>query len=198
MLDRDKYLSEGEARKLRDFCEGQALRDLQHGRSYWVRRWCIIDTLLGTGMRASEVRLLRINDLSLGREPTISCIGKGKRKRTVPISGKLKKHLKEYIAWKRLLNEGTDPDDYLFTNRLNKPYCLMGIQQLFKTCAKGAGLRPCYSIHSTRHTTGFRLYGKSRNLRLVQVILGHKRSSTTEIYCAVDPGQLVECMENLW
>lgn len=198
MLDRDKFLSEQEARQLRDYCEAQSLLDLQHGRTYWPRRWAIIDTLLGSGARASEVRLLKCVDLSLGKEPCISVNGKGNRRRTIPISAKLKKHLKEYIAWKKLLGESTDPDNYLFMNRLNKPYCLMGIQQLFKRCAKGAGLRSVYSIHSTRHCFGFMTFSKSKNIRLTQTLLGHRRLGTTEIYTHVDPAEMVETVNNLW
>lgn len=198
MLDRDKYLSPEEGKRLLEYCEAMSLRDLERGKTYWVRRWVIVDTLLGTGCRASEVRLLKCGDLALGKEPCISVVGKGKRKRTVPISHKLRKHLKEYLQWKRLLNEGTEPDDYLFVNRLNKPYCLMGIQQLFKKCAKGAGLRSVYSIHSTRHCYGFMTFSKSKNIRLTQTLLGHRRLGTTEIYTHVDPAEVVETVNSLW
>lgn len=198
MLDRDKYLSEQEAKRLRDHCEGQSLLDLKKGRTYWPRRWAIVDTLLGTGCRASEVRLLKCGGLALGRESTITVNGKGNRRRTIPISSKLKKHLKEYLQLKKLLDEGCEPGDYLFTNRLGKPYCLMGIQQLFKTCAKGAGLRPVYSIHSTRHCYGFLTFQKSKNIRLTQVLLGHRRLATTEVYTHVDPSEIVATVNNLW
>ena len=198
MLDRDKYLSEQEGKRLLEYCEAMSLRDLERGKTYWPRRWAIIDTLLGSGARASEVRLLKCIDLSLGKEPCITVLGKGGRKRTIPISGKLKKHLKEYLQWKRLLNEGTEPEDYLFVNRLNKPYCLMGVQQLFKTCAKGAGLRSVYSIHSTRHCFGFMTFSKSKNIRLTQILLGHRRLTTTECYTHVSPEEMVETVNSLW
>lgn len=200
MLDRDKYLSEAEAKKLMEFCESQSLLDLERGRTYWPRRWAIVDVLLNTGMRASECRLLKIQDLSLtAKEPCISVVnGKGGRQRTVPISGKLRKHLKSYLKQKELLGESTKPEDHLFVNRLKKPYSLIGIQALFKKCARDAGLRPCYSIHSTRHAYGFATFQRSKNIRLTQVLLGHRRLATTEVYTHVDPQQVIETVENLW
>ena len=199
MLDKKKYLSEHEVRQLREYVEAMALRDQQRGRTYWPRRWAVIDFLLSTGTRASEARKVKIKDLSLGHEPSIFIAnGKGGKTRTIPISSKLKKHLKEYLEWKTQLNENTEGDAYLFVNRLGRRYSLSGIQSLFKACRNRSGLRHCYTIHSTRHSYGFLVYGKSKNLRLTQHLLGHSRVSTTQIYAHVDPAELVETVENLW
>jgi len=198
MLDRDKYLSELEAKQLRKYSEAMALLDLEKGRSFYIRAWAVIDFLLGTGCRASEVRMVKIGHLSLRKEPCVTVTGKGNKKRTIDISNDLKKHLKHFIAWKRLLNEGIDSDDYLFTNRLGKYWTLMGIQNLFKKMAKEAGLRPVYSIHSTRHAFGFMTFKKSKNIRLVQNLLGHSSLGSTQIYTHVDPEEIKTTVNNLW
>lgn len=198
MLGRDKYLSEEEAKKLRSYAEAKALQDLEHGRRFYVQGWAVLDTLLSTGIRASECRLLQIKDLSLGKEPSVTVLGKGQKKRTVPISSDLRKHLKDYLAWKRLVNESVDLDSYVFLNRLGRYYSLMGIQGLFKKLAREAGLKSVYSIHSTRHTYGFLTYGRSKNLRLTQVLLGHSSPVTTQVYAHVNPLEIVETVNSLW
>lgn len=138
MIDRDKYLSEQEARKLMAYSEAMALRALERGTTFYVKAWVIIHTLFETGTRASECRKIKIGDLRLGREPSIKVVGKGGKKRTVEISHDLKKHLKKYLKYKKMLGEGAEPDDYLFVNKLKRHWTLAGFQQLFKKMSKEA------------------------------------------------------------
>ena len=198
MLDRDKYLSEKEARRLMEYSEAMSLRALEKGTTFYVKAWAIIHTLLGTGTRASECRKIKISDLHLGREPSIKVVGKGGKKRTVEISNNLRNHLKKYLKYKKMLDEGTEPDDYLFTNKLKRHWTLAGFQQLFKKMAREAGLRSVYSIHSTRHCFGFMIYRKSKDIRLTQELLGHSDLSSTMIYSHVDPEDKVKAVNNLW
>ncbi|MFC1567470.1 tyrosine-type recombinase/integrase [Thermodesulfobacteriota bacterium] len=205
MLDRDKYLSEDEARRLMEYAESKHLYDLQKGRSYYVRSWMVIHFLLGTGCRASECRLAKIKDLNLkGREPSVTLFGKRSKKskkpkkRTVEISPKLKKHLQSFLKWKGIVGEPVGLNDYLFTNRLKKPWSLMGIQNVFKRMAKEAGLREVYSIHSTRHCYGFMMFKKTKNIRLCQNLLGHASLASTQVYAHVCPDEKRKAVNNLW
>jgi len=198
MLDRDKYLSEKEARTLMAYSEGMALRALEKGTKFFPKAWMIIDTLLQTGIRASECRKIKIKDLHLLNEPKITVIGKGKKKRTIEISAGLKKHLKRYLQFKKRIGEGTELKDYLVVNKFGTYYTLAGIQMLFKRMAKGAGLRSCYSIHSTRHCYGFLMYKRTKDIRLVQEMLGHADLSSTQIYTHIDLEAKVKAVNNLW
>jgi integrase/recombinase XerD len=199
MLDRDKYLNEEEVKQLMTYSKAMALLALERGTAFYVRAWIVIDFLLGTGCRATETRLLKIGSLNLkGSEPTVTVIGKGKKQRTIVISHSLRKHLKEFMRWKKMMNEPIGKDDYLFTNKYKKPWSLMGIQGLFKKMAREAGLRPVYSIHCTRHTVGFKTFKESKNIRLTQTVLGHSSLVTTQIYAHVDPDEIKETMNNLW
>lgn len=198
MLDRNKYLSESEAKQLREFTEGKALLDLKKGRRTWVVRWMGIDFLLGTGCRVSEARKLRCGDVNLRREPTVRVFGKNSRWRTIPISTKLKRHMREFWAWKETVGEPTGDDDPFFRNRLGRGYSLSGFQSLFKACRNQAGLRHVYSVHSTRHCFGYMTFSKSKNIRLTQHLLGHRRLATTEIYTHVTNEELVTTINDLW
>jgi site-specific recombinase XerD len=61
-----------------------------------------------------------------------------------------------------------------------------------------AGVDESYSPHSTRHAVGFILYGKTKDVRLVQEFLGHTSLTSTQIYTAVDPKAMVAAAEGLW
>ena len=51
-----------------------------------------------------------------------------------------------------------------------------------------------WSMHSLRHRMASRAYRGSRNLRAVQVLLGHSSISTTERYLAVDDSEIRAAM----
>jgi site-specific recombinase XerD len=121
--------------------------------------------------------------LRLGREPIVKVVGKGGKKRTVEISNDLKNHLKKYLKYKKILGEGADPDDYLFTNKRKRHWTLSGFQQLFKKMSKEAG---------------FMVYRKTKDIRLVQSLLGHSSISSTQIYAHVDPEAKRDAVNNLW
>ena len=79
-LDREKFLSEAEVRKLRRVVEDKALADLQKGRTTWPRFWMTIDLAANAGLRVSEIANLKIGNLYLNsREPRIRVTGKGNR-----------------------------------------------------------------------------------------------------------------------
>lgn len=109
-----------------------------------------------------------------GRSFAISPFGLGVR--GVPrlrYEGNMMNHLSEYINWKRLMEESTEPEDFVLISSHRKPYSTRALQYAFKKCLKEAELPVFYSIHSCRHTYGTLLYHKTKNLRLVQKQLGH-------------------------
>ena len=104
-LDREKFLSEAEVRKLRRVVEDKALADLQKGRTTWPRFWMTIDLAANAGLRVSEIANLKIGNLYLNsREPRIRVTGKGNRTRDVFISRDFMKHLSGFLEWKRTMN----------------------------------------------------------------------------------------------
>ncbi len=194
-MDKNKYLSQREAKRLMTYCRNKAKKTKD---PFYVRSWAIIDTLLSTGIRGTECRKIKVEDCDLSREPTIKVHGKGGRVRTCEISQSLSKHLKHFIDWKKRNNESVAPDSYLFINRKKRHYTIQGIEYMFKKMAKEAKLRSCYTLHSTRHTFGFMVYGMSKNIRLTQELLGHRSLSSTQIYAHVDPTAKVAAINGLW
>jgi len=197
MLDRHKYLSETECQKLLDFVRDKAKNG---GSCKWKLRQAVVEVLLGCGTRASETRLLKIKHLDLNKEEPMLFIanGKGGKQRIVPISQTLRVVLKKFLVRKKEWGEPVGPEDWLFLSQLGTPFTLIGIQRMFKTVARKAGLKPMYSIHSIRHSYGFATYKASKNIRLCQVLLGHSSLSSTQIYAHVDPAEMVQIVNGLW
>lgn len=68
-------------------------------------------------------------------------------------------------------------------------------RDLIKDLAKFAGLDEATASHYLRATFATWLYGKTKDLRLVQEALGHARSATTEIYTAINFNALRAAVE---
>jgi site-specific recombinase XerD len=199
-LDRQKFLSEAEVKKLRRVVEDKALADLQKGRTTWPRFWMAIDLAISAGLRVSEIANLKIDNLYLNsREPRIRVTGKGNRTRDVFISRELMKHLSEYLLeFKRTMDEPTHPEAFLLISSHRKPYSTRTLQYAFKVSLKEAGLPSYYSIHACRHSYGTYLYQKTKNLRLVQKQLGHSSITTTTVYADVPLEETLEAVNGLF
>jgi len=198
-LDREKFLSETEVKKLRRTIEDKALADLQKGRTTWPRFWMVIDLAAGAGLRVSEIANLKIANLYLSsREPRIRVTGKGNRTRDVFISRDLMKHLVDYLEWKQTMDETIDKDDFLLMSSHRKSYSTGGLQYAFKVALNESGLPNYYSIHSLRHSYGTYLYQRTKDLRLVQKQLGHSSIATTTIYADVTVEQTLEAVNGLF
>ncbi|BBO73078.1 hypothetical protein DSCW_04950 [Desulfosarcina widdelii] len=198
-LDREKFLSEAEVKKLRRTVEDKALADLQRGRTTWPRFWVAIDLAVGAGLRVSEIANLKVGNLYLStREPRLRVTGKGNRTRDVFISRDLMKHLSSFLKWKRTMDEPLDKDEFLLVSSHGKSYSTRALQYAFKVSLAEARLPKYYSIHSLRHSYGTYLYQRTKDLRLVQKQLGHSSIATTTIYADVTVEQTIEAVNGLF
>lgn len=187
ILTPEKYLKENEIQRLRTFLEEKAIVAQAKKQKKPIRDWAVIDIALSAGLRASEICNLKIRDIHIGKGANSIFIskGKGKKDRLVKISEKLKKHLKEFIIWKKGVGKPVSQDSYLFTTERSPRMSLSAIQKRFKYWAKASGLKSQYSIHSARHTYGTMLYRATKDLRMVQKQLGHSSCQVTEVYADV-------------
>ena len=187
ILTPDKFLKEEEVKRLRSFMEEKSIVAITKRQKKPVRDWAIIDIALSAGLRASEIGDIKVKDVHVGKGESSIFVSKGKgdKSRLVMIGEKLKRHLKDYILWKKTVYEPDQPDDYLFKSERNDKIGLSAIQKCFKYWAKASGLKSHYSIHSMRHTYGTMLYRCTKDLRMVQKQLGHSSCKITEVYADV-------------
>jgi len=111
-----RYLTTDEPRRRR-FAESRATQALQRGNSGAVRAWVLLDSLLSSGLRASEVAALRVGDclLGYGQVSLVVRQGKGGKSREVFIAQELKAHLKAFLTWKRERGEEVSEDAQVFS-----------------------------------------------------------------------------------
>ena len=140
----------------------------------------ILMVLYGTGMRRTEARLLKVEDID--RELMVIHIrnGKGSRDRDVPLTPKLREALREYYRWKK-------PRVYLFPSTQghlgdDQPVSDKTIWHVCHMAAKRAGINKKIGPHSLRHSYATHLLDAGADLRTIQFLLGHVRLEHTLIY----------------
>ena len=195
-----KFLSEEEVRRLRQYAEHRSIVDLAKGRRTGVIEWIIID-LASLGLRASEIRNLRVGDVQLQGKAFLAVQTLKRRSKVVdqlPLEGSIKTHLKIYLRWKGLAGESVGFDAPLMISNKGAAFTLRGIEHLVKRMMAGAGLDSSYSAHTMRHTTAVHLLRRTKNLRLVQKVLRHASSTTTERYADVMEDDIRRSMKCLF
>jgi len=78
-----------------------------------------------------------------------------------------------------------NPNDYLFQGAKGKGYTQSSLRKVLKNSLKKAKLPISYRVHDLRHSFATHLLEQGVNLRIIQVLLGHNSSKTTEIYTHV-------------
>jgi len=159
-----KYLTEAESMALLQHLEGATLRAAR--------------LMLGCGHRISESLKLRVRDLEPGCRSGWVRGGKGRRDRRFEVPASLAKELTLTV---RKMN----PDDFIVGGRRETPLSVDTIQKALAEAASDAGIKKHVHPHLLRHTFATRLLEKGVDIRTIQVLLGHKRLDTTQIYAGV-------------
>ncbi len=155
-----------------------------------LRDRAILEILYATGLRASEILRLRLEDLHLDIG-FLKCVGKGGKERIVPLGKKSQKFLKRYLveARPRLL-KGASP--YVFLGRNSKLLTRQFLWKRIRDYAKKVGINKEIKPHLLRHSFATHLIERGAQLRFVQELLGHSSISTTQIYTHINRMRLKE------
>jgi len=133
----------------------------------------------GAGLRANEVISLKIGDIDSTRMVIRVEQGKGRKDRYVMLSPPLLALLRAY--WKT-----ARPQGWLFPGR--DRVTPLSTRQLNRAChfaAQAAGIDKRVSLHTLRHSFATHLLEQKVDIRVIQVLLGHKKLDTTALYSQV-------------
>jgi len=170
------------------------------GDRYDVRNAAIVETLLGTGLRVSELCVLVLGDLYLdtGSANVLVRRGKGGKSRLVAISAGLAAYLVGFSKWKASAGEPTSPTSPLFVSERGGKMHRSAVHRLWKAALKSAGLPLHHGVHATRHSYAVEVYRRTRDLRLTQRLLGHASPNTTQVYASLLDDDVRRGVEAIW
>ena len=151
----------------------------------------------GAGLRAGEVVALKVSDIDSERMALRIEQGKGSKDRFAMLSPVLLECLRTW--WKtaraqgKMLNGGwlflgLNPMDQLSTRQLNRA---------IHAAAEAAEIDKRVSMHTLRHSFATHLLERKVDIRVIQVLLGHKKLDTTALYAQVATETLREVISPL-
>ena len=156
---------------------------------FFLRDRALFELLYATGMRASEVAGLTLQDLNL-KIGYLRCFGKGRRERVVPLGSAAIGAVETYLKDQRPELLGPKSASYVLLSRTGRPLGRIEIWRLVKKYALRAGMPSSITPHTLRHCFATHLLSGGADLRSVQEMLGHVDIATTQIYTHVDQDRL--------
>ena len=134
----------------------------------------------GAGLRASEVVNIKVGDINSERMRIRVEQGKGRRDRDALLSPHLLAVLRNW--WKV-----ARPPVWLFPNRHTpiNPVTPRSLNRAFHEAARRAGVKKAVCLHTLRHCFATHLLEQKVDVRVIQVLLGHKKLETTAVYTHV-------------
>jgi len=159
-----------------------------------ARDQCMIELLYGCGLRVGELVGLDVRpsggaagwiDAS---DASAHVLGKGSKRRSVPVGGPALKALEAWLAQRGSLARADEPA--LLVSQRGTRLTASQIRSRLKQRAVRAGVPTHVHPHMLRHSFASHLLQSSGDLRAVQELLGHANITTTQVYTKLDFGHL--------
>lgn len=169
-----RILTPLEYRALRDVCRDDA------------RTYAVVEILLQTGIRISELANLRLGDTVSSSNGTEGYLNirpqEGRGERQVPLNRAAESAIKRYLEARP--NTGKDTKKHLFITKTGRPLLVRNIRSVIDRYFKKAGIVGA-KVNDLRHTWVSHHLSQGVSVVLVSKLAGHKRLSTTERYLSL-------------
>lgn len=159
-----RILSKTEYRALRDACRGDA------------RMSAVVEMLLQTGMRISELAALQIEDIDFDRNVVTIRPQNSRSGRRVPLNAAAKQSIMDYLTIRPRAREKT-----LFLTKTCRPFLVRNIRTAIDRYFRLAGIKDA-KVNDLRHTFIVEQLKAGTPLVYISQLVGHKRITTTEKY----------------
>jgi integrase len=160
------------------------------------RELALFDLGIDSKLRACDLLKLKVRDLCHGERVAARAIGV-QQKTSRPVQFEITESTQSALAdWISL--SGLASDDFLFPSRVHaSPH--LSIRQyarIVDSWVEEIGLDPtAYGTHSIRRTKPSLIYRRTKNLRAVQLLLGHTKLESTVRYLGIEVEDALELAE---
>jgi len=150
-----------------------------------LRDRAMFELLYSSGLRLAELVGLDTDDGRLDlKQAEVTVTGKGSKTRTVPVGGRAREALRDWLKARALL--ARPGERALFVGSRGRRISPGMVQARLRAWAKRQGLGAKVHPHMLRHSFASHVLQSSQDLRAVQEMLGHASISTTQVYTHLD------------
>ncbi len=190
--NRGKLVGQKRPLRLRDIWAIRIRLQLGHK----VRDLALFNLAIDSKLRACDLVKLRVRDIAHG-----SCVAARaivmQQKTKQPVQFEITEQTRESIvAW--IEAAGLSSESYLFPSRLHDSPHLSTRQyaRIVDQWVANIGLDTCaYGTHTMRRTKAALIYRRTKNLRAVQLLLGHTKLESTVRYLGIEVDDALEMAE---
>lgn len=162
-----------------------------------TRDLALFNLALDSKLRGCDLTALRVREVFLaGTVASRGIVMQRKTQRPVQfeITQPTRDSLSAWVALQQLR-----PGDYLFPGRKSGAHLsLRQYARIVKGWIASAGLDPArYGTHSLRRTKATLIYKRTKNIRAIQILLGHSKLESTVRYLGVEVDDALEISEQV-
>jgi integrase len=161
------------------------------------RDLALFNLALDSKLRSCDLVKLKVSDVTHGtRIAKRSTVMQMKTKR--PVQFEITKQTRNSLS-ELIKSQNLSSTDYLFKSRFHQSDHITTRQyaRILKTWIEGIGLDPYdYGTHSIRRTKVSLIYQKTKNIRAIQLLLGHSNLDSTVRYLGVELDDALDVAEN--
>lgn len=161
-----------------------------------VRELALFNLAVDSKLRSCDLVKLRVRDVTRGdRVATRAIVMQQKTGR--PVQFEITEQTREAVAaW--ITCARRRPEDFIFPSRLQASPHLSTRQyaRIVRGWVREIGLNPAaYGTHTLRRTKAALIYRRTKNLRVVQLLLGHSKLESTVRYLGIEVDDALEMAE---
>jgi integrase len=190
--NKDKLVGQKKPLKLREIWAIRIRLEIANN----LRELALFNLAIDSKLRACDLVRLRVRDVAHGT--TIQSRAMTLQQKThFPVNFELMEHTRESLS-KWITLSGFQANDFLFPSRKDNSQHITTRQyaRIVKRWVASIGLDPtAYGTHSMRRTKPALIYKRTKNLRAVQLLLGHTKLESTVRYLGVDVDDALEISE---
>ena len=150
--------------------------NLDHCTYSELRDWCIINIVLNTGVRASSIVNVKIEDINFREHTIVFRHMKNRQQQVFPLKKDVLKIIRLYLDCVE-----DELDEYMFINSEHKQLTSKQLSVSFQRYCKNRNVK-ITSFHCLRHFFATQLLKQTNNIHLVSKTLNHSSVAITERY----------------
>ena len=150
-----------------------------------IKHKAALSLAYATGLRASEVISLKLTDIDRDRMIIRVEQGKGRKDRYVMLSPHLLELLREWWRIARKKGWMHQGQRWLFPGYRGQHMSARQLHRIVRLAAARGGITKRVGVHTLRHSFATHLLEQKTDIRVIQVLLGHKKLDTTALYTRV-------------